>query len=261
MSQLGRYSRLFQPCPAVVVEPPTWTSEQYIRGRGGVVGVTHLRPDGRYGTAPLGRFELDTEYRRGCDFWVRYVDGREELIRMRREVPPVRAGHRLTVIAAERGGRPPVLVGFVNHTTGRHLRLASAAAVLRRLGLPVEERWREPLPGGGAAGRRRREAQSRQSRLIACGAAGMAVGWVIASVGGAVAGPAAVLVGGLLGIGGMMVVGCGVAVWAGGETQLPPAVWHGHSYAAEFDAEYRQFWEGVSEWGRPQPPDAIDGGR
>ncbi len=142
---------------ARVASDPERSTEQVVRGRGGLTGVVLTHPGKQYNPNPFnltyqlrtpdshtviprGYLEIDTNYEYSCSFWVRTDEGRETLIVLEEKYPPVRNGHELTFVAACRGKRY-VIVGFVNHTSGESHRILSAAHALRQLGLSPSDEW------------------------------------------------------------------------------------------------------------------------
>jgi hypothetical protein len=243
-----------------VVSEPERLSEQHIHGSGGVVGVTRQYPDGRYGSAPLGRFTLGTTYRHVVAFWVRDEDGHEDLVRMEGEFAPVRTGHALTLFVAQRGRREGVLVGVVNHATRRHHRLRSGRQTLELLDLPTEESWREATPVLSTSLRRSRERAVQNASIAAVvGVLALFVGGLITLIAAGNSAPVGVCFGVLL-LGAGAVAGLiGVVQWVQtSSTEQPRGVLRQHDFGDDFDDYYHSYRRRTRDEHELPPPPAIE---
>lgn len=243
-----------------VVSEPERLSEQHVRGSGGVVGITHRLPNGRYSTAPLGRFTLGTTYRHVVAFWVRDEKGREEQIRMEGEFAPVRAGHTLTLFVAERSRREGVLVGFVNHATQRHHRLRSGWQTLELLDLPTEETWRDATPVLSTSLRRSRERAVQNATITAVvGVLALFVGGLVTLIAAGNSAPVGVCFGVLLLIAGAVAGLMGFVQWVQTSgAERPRGVLRHHDFGDDFDDYYHSYRRRAAQRREPPQPPAID---
>ena len=235
-----------------VVTDPERIAEQRISGGGQIASFQVRYPDGRYGSAPLGRFAISTAYHYECAFWVRGEDGFEELIQMEMEDKrmPARQGQQLTLFIAQRGNRRGVLVGFQNRTSRRHHRIHSGIAVLDMLGLPVEQVWSEqPAFVLSTAARRERQRTAGIANLIGVGGVLMAlVGGILLliSMGNRQSAGGLFVVGLLLGVAGSVAFVFAVARWLMANSRNhPPRRLRHRCYGEDFDQmyfDYRQAW-------------------
>jgi hypothetical protein len=245
-----------------VVSEPDRIAEQHVSGGGYVSSFQVRYPDGRYGSAPFGRFAISTAYHYEHAFWVRDADGVEDLIQMEGAFAPVRQGHQLTLFIAQRGNRRGVLVGFHNHTSNRHHRVHSGRAVLDMLSLPVEEEWSErPAFVLSTAARRERERTAGIANLLGVGGVAVAlVGGILCLTAMGNREPAGGLfvVGLLLGLAGIVAFVFAVAQWlmANGRSS-PPRRLHYHCFGEDFNQMYREYRQDWAEGDRPPRPPAL----